>query len=109
MGSATDEQGYERVSHVVNVNWSKTNRKWNVNDWNRDNNWNAGKRVFSPENEKFLLANYQEFSFSEDHFATLPTACRSPVCLRIGLHISSHQESSIPKLSEVKTSPDQPP
>lgn len=42
-------------SHVVNVNWNDGN--WNVDDWDRDDiRWSGGKRVFSPENERFLPA-----------------------------------------------------
>ena len=49
---------------VVNVNWNSSNREWNVNTWQRDDNrWNEGKRVFSPETISVLPTLVREFSF----------------------------------------------
>lgn len=50
----TESFEYESA-FVINVNWNAGNGEWNVNTWQRDDNeWNAGKRVFSPETNHFL-------------------------------------------------------
>ena len=47
MAGGTEGVGHTCGSVLANVNWNDINQKWNVNDWNPDNDVNAGRRVFS--------------------------------------------------------------
>lgn len=46
---------------VVSVNWNSINRKWNVNAWNLDNEWDAGDRFFLKTPKVSLLVYPGEF------------------------------------------------
>lgn len=85
-------------SFVVNVNWNGNN--WNLNTWNRnDNTWNEDKRVFSPENNRFLsLINWWEFLFEVLYAIHLSVFLLLPNLL-IELRISYHQIHVFPMQS----------
>lgn len=107
MGGGIDRYGYESGSRVVNVNWN--DGKWNVNDWNRENRWNAGNRVFSPENDRFLLAKHREFSFSQSPFSIRRFASLFPATHQRAHCIFYHRICGVPRLSASRISRHQPP
>jgi hypothetical protein len=53
MAGGMDGFSHACGSVLVNVNWNDANRNWNVNDWNPDNDVNAGRRVFSGNSHEF--------------------------------------------------------
>lgn len=52
MAGGMDGFSHACGSLLVNVNWNDVNRNWNVNDWNPDNDVNAGRRVFSGNSQR---------------------------------------------------------
>src|SRR3989344_4046523 len=70
----TDGIEHECGSVLVNVNWNDDNRKWNVNDWNPDNDVNAGRRVFSGHSQSSPPLARGSFRFK----AAFPSADHAP-------------------------------
>lgn len=67
----------------MNVNWNSDNRKWNVNDWNLDENgnWNADNHVVCPGHaQSFSRLFRREFCFE----AFLPAPEHPPDFVELG-------------------------
>jgi len=73
MGGGIDGIEHACGSVLVNVNWNDDNQKWNVNDWNPDNDVNAGRRVFSGHSQSSPPLVRGSFRFK----TPLPTANHS--------------------------------